>query len=211
MILARFTVGPFAENVYVVGVPPRVVVVDPGGESDRLFAYLDENRLEPEAILLTHAHLDHIAHCAHVAERYGIGVTVHPDDLPLYRHEQMPELTAVLGARPRPEPERFWRHGEKAEVAGLRLDVVHTPGHSPGSVCLIDRESRNVLVGDVLFQRSIGRTDLPGGDRAALLASIRDHLFSLDGDYTCWPGHGPETTLDEEREENPFVGRRAFE
>ncbi|HMB54961.1 MAG TPA: MBL fold metallo-hydrolase, partial [Thermoanaerobaculia bacterium] len=195
MILARFTVGPFAENVYVVGKPPRVAVVDPGGDSDRLFAYLDENELQPEAILLTHAHIDHIAHCAHVAERYGIGVTVHPDDLPLYHHDQMPEFAAMLGARPRPEPERLWQDGETAEVAGLTLRVTHTPGHSPGSVCLIDEESRNILVGDVLFQRSIGRTDLPGGDHQTLLTSIRERLFSLEGDYRCWPGHGPETTL----------------
>jgi glyoxylase-like metal-dependent hydrolase (beta-lactamase superfamily II) len=203
VILARFTVGPFAENVYVVGQPPRVAVVDPGGDSDRLFAYLDENELEPEAIL-------HIAHCAHVAERYRIGVTVHPDDLPLYHHDQMPEFAAMLDARPRPEPERLWQDGEVAEVAGLTLRVVHTPGHSPGSVCLIDEESREILVGDVLFQRSIGRTDLPGGDHQRLLTSIRQRLFSLEGDYRCWPGHGPETTLAEEREENPFVGRRAL-
>lgn len=209
MILARFTVGPFAENVYLVGVPPRVAVVDPGAESDQVMEVIDREGWVPEAVLLTHAHIDHIAHCAHVAERYGIGVTVHRDDLALYRHEQMPELADMLGARPRPEPEHFWENGETAEVAGLELEVIHAPGHSPGSVCLLHRESRNILVGDVLFQRSIGRTDLPGGDHATLLRSIREGLFSLDGDYTCWPGHGPETKLSEERRDNPFVGDRA--
>jgi len=209
LILARFTVGPFAENVYVVGVPPRVAVVDPGGDSDQVMEAIDRQGWQPEAILLTHAHIDHIAHCAHVAERYGIGVSVHRDDLALYRHEQMPQLAAMLGALPRPEPESFWEDGETAEVAGLELRVIHTPGHSPGSVCLLHEASRNVLVGDVLFQRSIGRTDLPGGDAQTLVRSIREGLFSLEGDYTCWPGHGAETTLAEERAENPFVGENA--
>lgn len=209
MILARFTVGPFAENVYVVGVPPRVAVVDPGGESERVMEAIDREGWQPEAILLTHAHIDHIAHCAHVAERYRIGVTVHRDDLPLYNHEQMPQFAAMLGARPRPGPERFWEDRETVEVAGLELAVMHTPGHSPGSVCLVHAASRNVLVGDVLFQRSIGRTDLPGGDAQTLVRSIRERLFALEGDYTCWPGHGAETTLSEERAENPFVGENA--
>ena len=95
------------------------------------------------------------------------------------------------------------------EVAGLTLRVVHTPGHTPGGVCLIDEASRNVLAGDTIFQRGIGRTDLPGGDMATLERSIRQRLFTLEGDYTLWPGHGPETKLSEEREENPFFGRHA--
>lgn len=209
MILARYTVGPFAENVYVVGVPPRVAVVDPGAESERIMAAIDAEGWKPEAILLTHGHIDHIAHCAHVAERYGIGVTCHEADGPLLRHEQMPELGAMIGARPCPEPERWWKDGETVSVAGLDLRVLHTPGHTPGGVCLIHEESRNVLVGDTVFHRGIGRTDLPGGDMATLERSIREGLFALDGDYVLWPGHGPETKLSEERQENPFFGRRA--
>lgn len=209
MILARFTVGPFAENVYVIGVPPRVAVVDPGAESDRVMASIDDEGWKPEAVLLTHGHLDHIAHCAHVAERYGIGLTCHEDDRFLLENEQMPEFAAMLGARPCPTPERWWQDGETVEVAGLELEVLHTPGHTPGGVCLIHQPSRNILVGDTLFHRGIGRTDLPGGDTATLGRSIRDRLFALDGDYTCWPGHGPETSLAEERVDNPFFGENA--
>ena len=209
MILAHFIVGPFAENVYVVGTPPRVAVVDPGGESERVMAAIDERGWQPEVVLLTHGHLDHIAHAAHVCERYGIGVVAHEADRFLLETEQMPEFAAMLGARPCPPPERWWQDGEEAEVAGLRLRVIHTPGHTPGGVCLLDEASRNVLAGDTIFHRGIGRTDLPGGDMATLERSIRDRLFTLDGDYTLWPGHGPETKLSEEREENPFFGRQA--
>ena len=209
MILARFTVGPFAENVYVVGVPPRVAIVDPGGESDRWMPTVDAEGWEPEAILLTHGHLDHIAHCAHVAERYGIGVTCHPADRFLLENEQMPQFAAMLGARPCPIPERWWEDGQAVSVAGLDLRVVHTPGHTPGGVCLVHEESRNVLAGDTIFHRGIGRTDLPGGDLDTLERSIRERVFGREGDYVLWPGHGPETKLSEEREDNPFFGRNA--
>lgn len=209
MILRRLTVGPFAENTYVIGTPPRVALVDPGAESERIFEILEDEGWTPEAILLTHGHLDHIAHVAHVAERYGIGVRVHEADLPYLEHAQMPDYAQMMGYRPPPAPEAFLTDGEVLEVAGLTLKVLHCPGHTPGHVVLIHDESRQILVGDVIFQRGVGRTDLPGGDTATLAHSIQQRLFALEGDYTLHPGHGPETTLEEEREDNPFFGRRA--
>lgn len=203
------TVGPLEENCWLVGEAPRCAVVDPGAESDRIFAAIDRLHLVPEKIVLTHGHVDHIAHCAHVAERYGLGLVVHRADLPYLERPQWPELEALLGSRPCPPPEAFLEEGVDYEVAGLRLRVVHTPGHTPGGVCLVDDASRTILVGDTLFAGSVGRVDLPGGDGPTLLRSIRDKLFALEGDWRLLPGHGPETTMEVERQENPFVGARA--
>ncbi len=116
---------------------------------------------------------------------------------------------ALLGARPCPPPEGFLAEGEEIDVAGLRLRVLHTPGHTPGGVCLIDDASHTILVGDTLFAGSVGRTDLPGGDWETLRRSIQEKLFRLPGDWRLLPGHGPETTLEAERRDNPFVGLHA--
>jgi hydroxyacylglutathione hydrolase len=209
MKISGLTVGPLQENCWLVGAAPRCAVVDPGAESDRILAEIERLGLEPEQILLTHGHVDHIAHCAQVAERYGIGVWAHVADRPLLEGPQWPELESFLGARPCPRPDRWVADGESLAVAGLELTVVHTPGHTPGGVCYVDPASRTILVGDTLFAGSVGRTDLPGGDWEALVRSIHERLFALDGDWTLLPGHGPETTLGAERLDNPFVGARA--
>ncbi|MBZ0113490.1 MAG: MBL fold metallo-hydrolase [Thermoanaerobaculia bacterium] len=209
MILERFTVGPFAENTYIIGKTPEVAIIDPGGSSDEIAELIESRGWKPQAILLTHGHIDHIAHVAHLAERYGIGCRIHRGDDWLLRTPQFPELEAMMGARPCPEPESYFEDGDALEVAGLQLRVVHTPGHSPGGVCFVDEESGTIVVGDTIFRRGIGRTDLPGGSLAELEDSIRERLFTLERDYTLWPGHGPETSLEEEREDNPYFGRHA--
>lgn len=208
MLIEKLTVGPLEENCYLVGAAAsgRCAVVDPGAESDRIIAAIERQSLEPERILLTHGHVDHIAHCAHIAERFRIGVWIHPADLPYLEQPQWPELEAFLRALPCPRPAGWLEEGVEVGVAGLVLRVLHTPGHTPGGVCLIDEASREILVGDTIFRRGVGRTDLPGGDGAQLARSIREKLFVLGGDYRLFPGHGPETGLDEERRENPFVG-----
>ncbi|MDX1630955.1 MAG: MBL fold metallo-hydrolase [Thermoanaerobaculia bacterium] len=209
MILQRFTVGPFAENAYLVGDAPRIAIVDPGGESDRIGEFIEEKGWKPERILLTHGHLDHIAHVAPLAERYGIGCWIHRDDRGLLEAQQFPELVEAVDARPCPDPEGFLEDGEIHETAGLRLRVLHTPGHTPGGVCFFHEESRSALVGDTIFHRGIGRTDLPGGDMATLADSIRNRLFVQEGEWELWPGHGPATRLSDERRENPFFGSAA--
>ncbi len=208
MLIEKLTVGPLEENCYLIGAlaGERCAVVDPGAESARICAAIERRGLLPERILLTHGHVDHIAHCAHIAERYSIGVWVHRADLPYLERPQWPELEAFLRARPCPPPSGWLEEGVEVEVAGLTLGVLHTPGHTPGGVCLIDEASREILVGDTIFERGVGRTDLPGGASDTLVRSIRDKLFALAGDYRLLPGHGPATTLDEERRENPFVG-----
>jgi glyoxylase-like metal-dependent hydrolase (beta-lactamase superfamily II) len=209
VILETLTVGPLEENCYLIGAAPRCAVVDPGAESERVFAAIERRGLEPELVVLTHGHVDHIAHVPHLCERYGIGLMVHRADLPYLERPQWPELEALLGARPCPSPAGWIEEGMPLEVAGLTLEVLHTPGHTPGGVCLIDRAAREVLVGDTIFQGSVGRTDLPGGDWRTLSRSIRTKLFALEGDYRLFPGHGPETSLAVERLDNPFVGAHA--
>lgn len=209
MILGSLTVGPLEENCYLIGEAPRCAVVDPGAESERIFALVEELGLEVEGVVLTHGHVDHIAHVPHVCERYGVGVVVHRADLPYLERPQWPELEALLGARPCPPPSGWLEEGTPYAIAGLELDVLHTPGHTPGGVCLIEPKRREVLVGDTIFCRGVGRTDLPGGDWATLERSIRDKLFTLEGDWRLFPGHGPETDLASERLENPFVGASA--
>ncbi len=208
MLIEKLTVGPLEENCYLVGAADtgRCAVVDPGAESARIIAAIEHRGLTPERILLTHGHVDHIAHCAHVAERFGIGVWIHRADLPYLERQQWPELEALLKARPCPKPSGWLEEGVEVEVAGLALRVLHTPGHTPGGVCLIDEASCEILVGDTIFCRGVGRSDLPGGDAETLVRSIRGKLFVLGGDYRLLPGHGPETGLDEERRLNPFVG-----
>jgi glyoxylase-like metal-dependent hydrolase (beta-lactamase superfamily II) len=117
----------------------------------------------------------------------------------------------MLGARPCPPPERLLADGETVSIAGLELEVLHTPGHTPGGVCFLHAPTRTALVGDTIFAGSVGRTDLPGGDWRALVRSIRERLFRLEGDWRLLPGHGPETSLERERRDNPFVGAGAGE
>jgi glyoxylase-like metal-dependent hydrolase (beta-lactamase superfamily II) len=209
MRIEGLTVGPLAENCWLVGVPPRCAIVDPGAESGRIIRAVERRGLVPEKILLTHGHVDHIAHCAQVAERFAIGIWVHREDLPLLAAPQWPDLERLLGARPCPPPERFVADGETLAVAGLELEVLHTPGHTPGGVCYVHRASRTILVGDTLFAGSVGRTDLPGGDWGALERAIRTRLFVLEGEWALLPGHGPATSMAAERRDNPFVGEGA--
>lgn len=211
MWIERLTVGPLEENCYLIGAVSgsELAVVDPGAESPRIVQAIEHSGRKPMAILLTHGHVDHISHCAHLAERFGIGVRIHRADLPYLEAPQWPELEALLGARPCPAPAGWLVEGERLEVAGLSLEILHTPGHTPGGVCLVERASRQIVCGDTLFRGSVGRTDLPGGDSQALVRSIREKLFALEGDFLLWPGHGPETWLEAERRDNPFVGRDA--
>ena len=133
MILEALTVGPLEENCYLIGVAPRCAVVDPGAESERIFARIEELGLEVEGVVLTHGHVDHIAHVPHVCERYGVGAVVHRADLPYLDRPQWPELEAMLGARPCPSPAGWLEEGVPYEIAGLTLEILHTPGTRPGA------------------------------------------------------------------------------
>ncbi len=200
MEVRSLTVGPLAENAYLVWQGAKGVLVDPGDEAGRILEAVRAAGFTPEAILLTHAHFDHLGAVAPLAEALGLPVYLHAADLPLY--QRAPEIAAGWGLTvpPPPEPAGFLDQGD--EVFGLA--VLHLPGHSPGHLAFYRAEDGFVLSGDLLFRGGIGRYDLPGADRTALFASLR-RLLALPGATRVLPGHGPATTLAAERAANPFL------
>ncbi len=199
-----YTVGPLQSNAYLVRRPAGpAVAVDPGHPDDRLIRQLEEWGGELAAVLLTHAHLDHVGGVPALLNAFPAPLYLHPDDRPLY--DGASEQAASFGLRlpELPEPDRELEGGTTLELAGMALDVRHTPGHSPGHV--VFRTEDACFVGDCVFAGSIGRTDLPGGDTETLLRSIREHVLSLPPDTVLHPGHGPETTVGREAESNPFL------
>lgn len=179
------------------------VVVDPGAEPERVASVLEEWGAGLDAILLTHGHLDHVGGVAGLVERYGAPVYLHPDDRPLYDRAAEHARGFGLQVPQPPPPDHDFSDGQELRAGGLTLEVRHAPGHSPGGVVLVVRGG--AFVGDCVFQGSVGRVDLPGGDASTLLASIREAVLSLPEDAVLWPGHGPETTVGRERGRNPFL------
>jgi len=197
--------GQFIENCYLIvdEATRRCAVVDPGEEAGRISHKIAAAGVEPVAIWLTHAHIDHVLGVPRIKNETGAPVFLHEADLPLYRG--VPDQAAWFGlhAAPLPEPDRSFAHGDLVSVGTLEFRVAHAPGHSPGHVVLVGHGA--VFGGDVLFQGSIGRTDLPGGDFDTLIASIERELLTLSDPTVVYPGHGPETTVGQERRTNPFL------
>jgi glyoxylase-like metal-dependent hydrolase (beta-lactamase superfamily II) len=214
MQVQSFTVSPFAENCYVVHDGTEAALVDPGtvtpAERQAVLDYVEAAGLRVRHLLLTHAHIDHIFGCAFFAERFGAdaehgGWQLHRADLPLLEHAPVQaELFGVRISMP-PAPTHFLEEGERIALGSSVFTVLHTPGHAPGHVVFYDEANGLVLGGDVLFQGSIGRTDLWEGDYDTLLASIRAKLLTLPDDTVVYPGHGPKTTIGRERRTNPFL------
>ncbi len=199
------TNGAFAENCYLVADRQSgdVVIVDPGEEADLFVRRIEKEAWTLRAIWLTHAHLDHIAGVARIVSATNVDVYLHPDDRPLYDSvlEQAKWLGVEIEAAP--APNQSLASGDTVTVGNCAFTVAHTPGHSPGSVTFIG--DGVALVGDVLFAGSVGRVDLPGGDGPTLLNSINETLMSLPDDTIVYSGHGPATTIGQERLSNPFV------
>jgi glyoxylase-like metal-dependent hydrolase (beta-lactamase superfamily II) len=199
------TVGPFQENTFFVRAPGSrdVVIIDPGEEAARLMALIESHNWKPVAIINTHAHLDHVGAVVPLQEHYQIPFYLHENEQPVL--EAAPEAARLYGVRVPdiPKVDQHLPEGEMLELAGLKFQVLFTPGHTPGHVAFVldDR----VIAGDVLFNGSIGRTDLPGGHTETLLLSIRDKLLPLPDEFIVHCGHGPDTTIGLERASNPFL------
>ncbi|HEY1381572.1 MAG TPA: MBL fold metallo-hydrolase [Gemmataceae bacterium] len=201
---------PFAENTYVVWRPDRAdaVVIDPGFEPDAVLDVLRENGLTAAVILNTHGHVDHIAGNEALKAAFPAAPLVIGGGDAAMLTDPMLNLSGLAGAAvTSPPADRTVREGDVVEAAGLRLEVLDIPGHSPGHVAFVVRDRPQVVVfgGDVLFAGSIGRTDFPGGDLELLLGGIRAKLWPLPDDTAVYPGHGPVTTVGEERRTNPFL------
>jgi hydroxyacylglutathione hydrolase len=211
MIVESQAVGPFFKNGFVVGCETtrEAVLIDPGDEVKALLAFAERNTLTIRHILLTHAHVDHVTGVAAAKRALGVPVHLHRDDLFLYERAVESGVLFGLDVEPQPPIDTFFEAGEAIAFGGYEARPHHTPGHCPGGVCLqIGRKGetgRDLFVGDTLFAGSIGRTDLPGGDHATLIASIKTVLFAFGDDAIVYPGHGPTTTIGHERRTNPFL------
>jgi hydroxyacylglutathione hydrolase len=211
MLIRIAATAPFYKNGYVVTCERtrQAVLIDPGDEVEELLEAAGADQATVAAILLTHAHMDHVTGVARAKAATGAPVWLHRDDLFLY--EGVVEQGRMFGFRVSPQPpvDAFYDPGRPITFGECVVDVFHTPGHSPGGVCLAIGEAgsaaRALFVGDTLFAGSIGRTDLPGGDLETLLHSIRSVLFAFPNDAVVYPGHGPDTTVGTERRTNPFL------
>lgn len=210
MIVEHFSVAPLGCNCVILGDEDEgeAIVVDPGGEAERILGRLEELGLRCVAIVHTHTHFDHVGATHLVQQGTGAATMLHEADLPLYQglQQQLDAFGVPLRA---PEPvdiDRFLNEGDTVSAGGVEAGVLHTPGHTPGSLCFTVQGDRPVLLaGDTLFQRSIGRTDLWGGSTSDILRSIKHKLLSLPDETLVITGHGPVTTIGEERRGNPFL------
>ena len=212
MILESAAVGPFFKNGYVVGCERtrQAVFIDPGDEVEELLAFIAGEQLQVTAILLTHAHVDHVSGVAEAKRALNVPIYLHRDDLPLYQNAVRTGMMFGLTVEEPPPVDRYYEGEGPITFGDYDVRVVHTPGHCPGGVCLaIGKRGEDgpphLFVGDTLFAGSIGRTDLPGGDYETLLAAITERLFAFPDESVVYSGHGPETTIGREKATNPFV------
>jgi glyoxylase-like metal-dependent hydrolase (beta-lactamase superfamily II) len=201
-------VTPFQQNCSLVydEEAKAGAVVDPGGDVAQILKAVEQSGVKIEKILLTHGHIDHAGGAADLRDALGVKIEG-PNRQDLFLLERLPESGAQFGIAGLRSvvPDRWLLEGDEVTVGGLVFDIFETPGHTPGSVVFYNSENRFALMGDVLFQGSIGRTDLPRGDHATLIKSIREKLFPLGDDVVFLPGHGPAGNIGEERRTNPFL------
>lgn len=205
MKLKRFVLGMIQENCYVVSCSQtkKGFIVDPGIYSPQVMEYIQENNIDIEFIILTHAHGDHIGGLKETAEKLNIPIYIHKDEDTILKNAGKNYSTAIFGKEIEMDSDRLLKDGEVIELGEMNLKIIHTPGHTPGGICIYVGNS--LLSGDTLFAESVGRTDFPYCSTDALIRSIREKLFILPDDTTVYPGHGLETTIGHEKKRNPFV------
>lgn len=208
--IKSFAFNPFQENTYVVSDDTNsCVIFDPGcydsHEENILSSYIEKEGLKPVMLINTHAHIDHVFGNHFIHRKYGLSPWLHKLELTILENMQTVGAMYGVNATPSPAPAGYIDEGSPVKFGNTEFQLFFTPGHSPGSLCFYHKDSSSLIAGDVLFQLSIGRTDLPGGNHADLIASITEKLMKLPDDVTVYPGHGPHTTIGFERKNNPFI------
>jgi len=207
--IKRFEFNPFRENTYLIfDDTGECLIIDPGcyeaEEQDLLLEYFKENQLKPVKIVNTHCHIDHILGTAFLHNQYKLPFLIHPEERSLLAASITQGELFGLEVQMPPEPTGFLNEGDTVTIGDSVFEVIHIPGHSPGGIVLFNKDQQCMFTGDVLFQGSIGRTDLLGGDYDSLVSSIRQKLLVLDPMIRVYPGHGPDTTIGIENQSNPF-------
>ena len=209
LYLKTFTFNAFQENTYLVyDDKGEAIIFDPGNsnntENSLVKNFIEEKKLCLSRLILTHAHLDHVLGNRFISDNYGLLPEVNENDLFLIEGMMQTANLYCVPAEESPMPEKFIHEGDKIKLGDYTFECLHTPGHSPGSICFYNAQNKFAIVGDVLFYGSIGRTDLPRGNHEDLLNSIREKLFVLPDDVKIYSGHGPSTSIGFEKNNNPF-------
>jgi len=210
MILEKLVVGPIGANCFIIGDEGsgEGVVIDPGGEAETVLKAVRSSDLKIKYVIATHGHFDHTGAVGPVIEALGCEFLMHEEDLFFARDSVTSARKWGIVVDQVPDPDRYISHGDVIEIGSIEMKVIHTPGHSPGGVSLYVEKEGALFAGDTLFQRSIGRTDFRQGSMEVLVSSIQKRIFELPPETVVYTGHGPETTVDEERRMNPFVRLR---
>ncbi|MBN2424450.1 MAG: MBL fold metallo-hydrolase [Calditrichaceae bacterium] len=209
MKIHQFTVGPFEMNSFIVSEDDKAdcFIIDAGDEEDRIIEFIEKNHYNPVAIINTHGHIDHTRRAFEFQSHFNIPFWMGEDDQPLLESLKNQGIAFGMDVAGLPHLETYLTDGQKIKLGRITFTVLHTPGHSPGSMSLYT--PGHIFVGDVLFKDSIGRTDLYGGDYKTLMKSIREKILPLPDETIVYPGHGPTTTIGREKKQNPFLNPTA--